>query len=554
MSILAAESPLPASRLLQLRRRVADSTSVVTLMLAVLVLLSTAPRHGEFWWSDAPRHALNGVFLADLVRDMPFDHLRSWAVDYYLQYPALTILFYPPLLAACEAVAYLLFGVSHAAALGTIGFFYLLLALGTYALARRLLPPIAAFAAALILSTAPEVAFWGRQIMTEIPAYALLVWSAFFFDRALVDRRAADLYATLILLLAAAYTKLTVLFVMPVFAIVLLVHSRGAALRNRHVVAAAAIAIVGMIPLALMTWQFGQGNIGSVTDIPDAPGRDSLASWLFYLQALPSQIGWLPLALAGSYLAALASGRHGVLARRARYTFALWFAVGYLFFSSILLKEHRHTVFLLLPIALAAAAAPGEWLKDARIAGGLTLAAALAVFVSTLALRPAPYVRGQDVAARWIVNNTPPGRVMYSGIRDGYFIFDVRALDTGRRYTVVRATKLFANFAVRRALGVQQSDLDAGGMLHRIQELGIEYVVAERNFWIDLKAMRTLQELLQGGHFEEVARIPVSSNYPDTVDEPDVRIYRLRDPVNRHPAPLSIDLPIINRHFEQERR
>jgi hypothetical protein len=30
----------------------------------------SAPRHGEFWWSDSPRHALNGVFVMDpLPRD-----------------------------------------------------------------------------------------------------------------------------------------------------------------------------------------------------------------------------------------------------------------------------------------------------------------------------------------------------------------------------------------------------------------------------------------------------------------------------------------------------
>jgi Dolichyl-phosphate-mannose-protein mannosyltransferase len=530
----------------------ADTAAVVTLLAAVLVFALTAPRHGEFWWFDASRHALNGIFIADLVRDMPLGQLQSWAINYYLQYPALTILLYPPLFAACEAIAYLLFGVSHATALGTVAFFYALLALGSYALARRMLPPLSATAAALMVCAVPAVAFWGRQVMTEIPAYAFLVWSAFFFDRAMVDRRPVDLYAATGVLLLALYTKLTVLFILPVYAVLLLAHRGAPALRDRHVLGAAGVATLGIIPLAFLTWKFGQANIASVADISDAPGRDSLASWFVYLKALPAQAGWLPLILAAAYIIALAT-RDRVLPRRALHMLALWFGLGYLFFSSILLKEQRHTIFLLLPIAFAAAAAPSQWLKSARISGGVALAAALVVFTTTLVFKPAAYIRGHEAAARWIIENTAPARVMYSGYRDGHFIFNVRVLDTARRYTVVRSSKLFALYAVRPSLGVKQTDLDAEGMLRRLQELGIAYVVAERNFMIDVKAMRTFQDLLESHHFEELARIPVSTNYPSAVGDTDVHIYRMRDQVSENPAPLVIDLPIINRRLEQKR-
>jgi 4-amino-4-deoxy-L-arabinose transferase-like glycosyltransferase len=546
-----------------------DTGAVLTLLAAVLILALTASWNGEFWWFDGARHAMNGAFIADLLRDMPLGELQSWAVNYYLQYPALTILFYPPLFPACEAIAFLLFGVSQATALATVVFFYALLALGSYALARRMLPPLSATAAALMVCVMPEVAFWGRQVMTEIPAYAFLVWSAFFFDRALAGRRPVDLYAAIGLLLLALCIRLTVVFMMPVYAVLLLVHWRAAALRNRHVLGAAGVAAVGIIPLAWMTWKFGQVNIASAGHSPGAPGRDSLAtwlhyvdtvpgrdslaSWLYYLEALPSQVGWLPLILAAGYILALATGRDRVLPSRALHMLALWFALGYLFFSSILLKEQRWTIFLLLPIALVAAAAPGQWLKSARISGGVALGVALVVFTTTLAFKPAPYVRGHEAAARWIIENTPPGRVMYSGFRDGHFIFNVRVLDTARRYTIVRTTKLFALYAVRPSLGVKQTDLDAEGMKRRLQELGIAYVVAERDFLIDLKAMRTFQDMLESHYFEELVRIPVSTNYPSAGGDTDVHIYRMRDPVSKNPAPLVIDLPAINQRFEQKR-
>jgi hypothetical protein len=59
--------------------------------------------------------------------------------------------------------------------------------------------------------------------------------------------------------------------------------------------------------------------------------------------------------------------------------------------------------------------------------------------------------------------------------------------------------------------------------------------------------------LLEGHHFEELVRIPVSTNYPSAVGDTDVHIYRMRDPVSENPAPLVINLPMINRRFEQKR-
>src|SRR5262245_60913251 len=102
-----------------------------------IVMFFTAPTAGDFSWSDAPRHALNGVFLLYFIANMPLDNLKQYAVDYYLKYPALTILFYPPLFSAILAGSYSFVGFSHAVAQGTVTFFHVLMALGAYLLARR---------------------------------------------------------------------------------------------------------------------------------------------------------------------------------------------------------------------------------------------------------------------------------------------------------------------------------------------------------------------------------------------------------------------------------
>src|SRR6185437_4221301 len=96
----------------------------------------TAPKSDDFFWSDAPRHALNGAFVLDLLRDHPLQNLSVWAMAYCARYPALTILFYPPFFYGVEAAFFAVFGVSHASAQLAVWFFAFLLGLGAFAFGR----------------------------------------------------------------------------------------------------------------------------------------------------------------------------------------------------------------------------------------------------------------------------------------------------------------------------------------------------------------------------------------------------------------------------------
>src|SRR5271163_3092826 len=69
----------------------------IILACACAILLLTAPTNGDFWWFDAPGHAMNGVFVRDFVAAMPWRDPVGFAIDYYMRYPAVTVLFYPPL-------------------------------------------------------------------------------------------------------------------------------------------------------------------------------------------------------------------------------------------------------------------------------------------------------------------------------------------------------------------------------------------------------------------------------------------------------------------------
>lgn len=534
------------------RPDVASLLPVGGIFLVALALYLTAPMAGSFWWSDAPRHALNGIFVKDVLLAVPLSDPARFAFDYYVQYPALTILFYPPLLYVTSAPFFLLFGDSHATAQGVVALYGFALGGGMYAVARYWMGRPAAFATAVLFLGLPEIALWARQVMLEIPALAWLVWAAFFAVRHGRTGTTASLALFAALGLAALYTKLSMVFPVAVLALYLL-QARGVALfAGWRFWVVAALAALGMVPLAVLTLKFGQANVQSVAGIADtAASRATLAGWLWYARQLPGMAGIIALALAA--LGFVMCRDEARWPRAERAMLALWFVLSYLALSFIELKEARHGVILLVPLALWAGLGL-EWLAH-RIAGAGRAASALPVAVAaalaawTITTQTVPRVDGyREAALRAAAAATPDSAVLFSGKRDGSFIFSMRTASGRPDLQTVRADKLFLDIAVRREIGVTARAWDEAGMADLIRNLGVSVVVAQRDFWTDLAPMAALQRVLDGPEFEEIGRIPVVANVP--VEDHELRLYRLRGEIRPRPRRSTIDLPIINRTIE----
>jgi hypothetical protein len=48
------------------RERLERAVVAAVILSASIVLTATAPADGDFWWSDSPRHALNGAFIKEI--------------------------------------------------------------------------------------------------------------------------------------------------------------------------------------------------------------------------------------------------------------------------------------------------------------------------------------------------------------------------------------------------------------------------------------------------------------------------------------------------------
>lgn len=102
-------------------------------LLFALAALFLAPALGGsgFWWTDETRHAMGGVFILDLLRDLPLDDPMGYALRYFAQYPALALNWYLPGFYFVEAGFFALFGVSETVAHWTV-FAFVLLAAGLW--------------------------------------------------------------------------------------------------------------------------------------------------------------------------------------------------------------------------------------------------------------------------------------------------------------------------------------------------------------------------------------------------------------------------------------
>lgn len=541
---------------------IAENNTAVEILsysvLAVLVILLFlgAPSAGDFYWSDSPRHALNGVFIKDLLTEMPWDNPTGFAYAYYAQYPALTILFYPPLFYFLSAPFYWLFGVSHNTALLVVMLHYIAFAWGSWHLFRIWLPGWRAIAATISLVAAPEIAFWGRQVMLEIPAFTFLIWGTVSFIHYTRTERPSLLYWAAALLVLAIYTKISVGFMAIVWAATLLIDRKLSLFKDKHIWISLLVSLVALIPLLVMTAKFGQANVQSVSGIPDATvSRASIDGWVWYLRQIPMQMGW-PMCIMASLGLALIffvgnkilSGVSVSFSRRDFLFWTLWVLVGYLFFSSIDLKEARHSVYILPPIVMASAMAisyvSSKGFSKASIF--LWIAMPIAVLVQTVFFRPVLFVHGYADAAEYVANNAPHNsRVLFSGYRDGSFVFNMRCREDRRDIGVVRADKLLLNIAVRRELGVTDKKVSESELSDTINRLGIHYAVIQPSFWSDLEAMQRLERLLSSSKFQKVAQIETPANY--NAHEKKLLIYKNLGPVGDGGAEVEISLPIIGK-------
>lgn len=518
--------------------------------LAVCLLFLTAPKDLDFWWWDAPEHAMNGALIHDFIAAGAFARPYQFAVDYYLRYPALTISLYPPLFYTAEAGVYTVLGVSHFSAQLTVALFSALFAFFLYKLVRFASPPMTAGAIVLSVLATPAIALWSRQVMLEIPALSLLVGSAYFLLRHLNDGAARWLYLAVILFVAAVYTKQAAGFAIIPFVFAVIYQRRVMVFSDRTFWFAGALAAAMLLPLVIFTILITPSLFINVTGMPNAPGQQfTWSGFAWYAFHMPEITGIFFLGAAALYLTSVTTGGwRNNSERLLGVLMILWFVSDYLFISLMAYRQARYGFFLSVPVTVLAIGFLTRVLPG-RVSPMVALAVGCVAFSVTLATNDVPRISGYRNVASYIVQQVgEKGIILFHGHRSPDFIFAMRQLDGGAYIPVLRADKLLVSGGDRSVWGATdrgKTETDIQGIFDRF---GIVYVVFQPDFWTDLPSLAELQRVVYSDRFIKVAEFPIAGTVGH--DDHKIEVFRNLHPTNPANSQLKLDIPLLQRRIE----
>lgn len=465
-------------------------------------------RRGEFdYYVDEAQHAVTGLFVADVLHDLPLRHPVEYAYRYYAQYPAVAILHWPPLFYVFEGISFLLLGASAMSARLTVVFFEIVLLYQFFLLVEELHDSYTAAISTAILGLLPVVMLFGKTVMLEIPSLALGVGAIRHWIRYLDRGERKSLYFFGLWLSAALLCKQTSVFLIAFCALTLLVTRKWRLIwrRDALIVAGMVAALAGPFLLLMLVLQ----GKAMASDL----GSRRMSGWeqiSYYASSLPSSFSPLMFALAA--LGFVLAWRWNK--REQSVVMACWILAGYITFSFFGQKDFRFAIYWFPPLVYFAVGLLTQFFRVPRLRVAMRAVAGCLVVILSLSAwgQQRPYISGYEDVASVLVNQYHAGVVLFDGRVPGNFVFYMRSLDPKRHFLVLR--KLLYADDIRP--GVNSEEL-----LHGREELmdafrrdGIRFVVISEKAPMRFEVQRILREQLQTKQFQLLGQFPISTNDP----------------------------------------
>ncbi|MCE9533609.1 MAG: glycosyltransferase family 39 protein [Planctomycetes bacterium] len=468
--------------------------------------------------NDETRHVMTGVFFRDMIADVPMRNPKDYAVHYYLQYPALGLMVWPPLFYGVEGVWMTCFGTSFASAKLLVGVFGFLGGLHFSRLVNRTHGPVTAALALGLLGFSPLVFLFSRQVMLELPCLAIILATIFHFERYLDEQRRRDAWLTCLLAALATLTRFDGVMLLPYCGLRLLMTGNLRLLRRGPVMGGILLAVILAGPYYLFTWREYGSTIAKTAQEGTSAGATSffaIRNFSYYPFCIPDQIGWFATvaAVIGFCFAFRRSTR-----RVAGPYFAL-LAATYAFFTPIAELDIRHTIYWVPALAMFAAigcTTVAELLKRPKIFVPVSLIV-LAGTIYTTWREPVFYVFGYEEAAQYVVKHNRETRVcVMDGFLNGDFIYQVRRHDLERRLWTLRGDKLFYTVLCDPHAGYKEHAREEQQILDLIHRFDPELIVVEEpQLYFELPVATLLRQVLRAHpeRFTLEKSIPIRSNH-----------------------------------------
>lgn len=411
---------------------------------------------------DAPRHALNGAFVLDMVRHGQWAHPVQYGYWYYSRLPALSLPYHPPVFPTFEALIYAVFGVNTFAARFAVALSTFVSVLLLYRLVLRThRAPILAASVVITIFALPRVQRLSATVMLEVPALVLVLAALFFITP---DEDAFRTPRSLLFALFAAlsiWTKQTVfLFVLPFVYVALF--WKWKLLRKPYFWITVAIIALSGISLAFLGrelhWNSMNQSWAKMTAV-----QQVIQNSVYYLRW---KVILALLVLTLSLLSyRLPSGKEDLPNDR---IYISWFVAVLLVLMVAPARSIRYLFFafppLLVVVLNGVCRVLRPWLHNRAWVVPALLASAMLAYGLT---SPPIVLRGPAEAAKSL-HDAGFRRILFCGtLGNGAFIFAARSVDPGLSTVVIRGDKL------------PESTFSPGALDSLLRQYGIDAVVLE---------------------------------------------------------------------------
>lgn len=520
---------------------------VTLLVSVVLPMLIVAGLHGvvvqpsePVFYGDENRHVMTGVFFADMLSDMPVGNPKTYAEQYYLQYPALGLLVWPPLFHLVEGLLMTVCGTSFWVGRLAVAGFAVLAGVYFFRLMARTHDRLSASVALVWFGLCPLVFMFSRQVMLEIPTLAWSLMAVFHFERYLESTRRRDLVLIALAAAAAALTRFDAIWLLPCFGFLLVARRKLHLLRSWEVW----IAIVGAVLLVLPFYALAAREVGALHSrqathsvMAEPAGFLAAKNFGFYLRMLPHQIGWL---LVGLAVIGFSRQRRWEWLQQNIPYLAMALAT-YATFTPIAELDLRHSIYWIPAFVVMAWNGVNE-LARGRFRPYLrpAIAALVAGVMTSAALTaPRPTLAGYREAAEWVLKNSPnESRFLFDGWLDGNFSYHIRNLDPARQHAVLRGDKLLYGFICVPSTDLHEYAQTERDIMDVIYRYDPEFVVVEdpQPKQVVPTAVRLRQVLREHPDCYRLEHTVAVTGVSDRISGYSLLIYRN---LNRNPAPES---------------
>jgi hypothetical protein len=526
--------------------------ALLIVLVAIAILLTRQLGNPHLGYPDADRILMDGVFIHDFLRDLPLTNIYDYTINYYAQYPALSIGYRPPFFPFIEALFNSVFGVNMWSSRLAILAFAVVGFSAWFFLVRRIFNTLTALASCLLLISLPFVTKWGWYTMGELPLLSMAMLTCYLFYRYVETYQARFLFGCAFAFVLAVWTKQTA-FYLAFWFVLSLIYDKTLIqrLKQRNTWIAVALIAVALIPLALITLWLGDQNLAQSVGSTSAQGA---SAWTQRLLRLPEHIDnilnyqttlpFLILTLVGMFASVIKGDRKTIF-------FWLFILATVLFFSYVIHKNERYTIFWLPAFSLFAAY-PLYLLREfyfPRYAFALVLTIAFSYNVFTIYKVEPNYATGYQEAAQFVLENSSSPTVFVDAYNNGYFTYFMRAQDDARSMYVLRADKLLASSSISAKNRLELHAQSKDDIQEILNKYGIELIVVESRDISGVEIYKEFRELLQNGPFSLIKRIPVETTRP-ILDDQELLVYRYleRKPISGDT--LTLHLPVVGQTIQ----